>query len=288
MKKLWGQAMVKQYAVLACGILVSGMFYSCNRLASSSEEINIVKAGTLRSCPNSTIEKMSTAFFTSPKWESGTGPNGKLFVNLSGDMGLNGKSARAVIQFLVNKEKKVFTYHALEIDGKPEPEDVAVDLFKQMCDATLVLTVASEEDVNKTAPGIWTCDWLPTTGKPIWSRVVFNQDKTGEFYLAPITADDWGKSGSMKWVAVSGKYPTTGKRWYGIKVQEEGRKNMGWTIRHGDNDYTYVTSNSLMIFIFDRDDNILSLLIDPHIIMNLEQCIYVVSCNRKDIFPFSK
>jgi len=272
--------MIKKCTVSVCIVLASMTFYGCNKSSSIPEAENIVKVGVLELCPSSTVEKMTSAFLTSPEWESGTGANGETFVNVSGGIQLNGKQAKAKIQFLVNKEKKEFAYHVFKVDGESKSEELVKDLFEKMCDATMVLTVASEEDVNKQAPGIWTCNWRPTTGKANWSKFIFNPDKTGEFYTAPVAADDWGEKGIIKWKPVTGKNRTTGKRWYGIDIPEEGRKNIGGVYNNA-----VLRFHSDFTFIFMKDDNILTLMVDPYIDY-VEP--YVLLCNRGDAFPFSK
>ena len=101
---------------------------------SDSEQINIVKKGTLNSCPNTTLEKMVDGFMKSPSWESGEGDNGQVFVNVKGGVSIKDKEVNAVIQFLVNKDNKSFQFQGLELNDVPQINLMAMGLLSKMCD----------------------------------------------------------------------------------------------------------------------------------------------------------
>ena len=96
-----------------------------------SIEVRQVKGGTLQLCPGHTVDQMVQGFMGSPSWESGKTDSGKVFVNVSGDITFKNKPVRALIQFNVEGDR--FSFNALEMNGVPSPNLIAVGLMQKMC-----------------------------------------------------------------------------------------------------------------------------------------------------------
>ncbi|MCL2658139.1 MAG: hypothetical protein FWD62_12150 [Betaproteobacteria bacterium] len=101
--------------------------------ACSDSTVSIVKDGKLGICQTATVNQMAKGFMEKPSWDSGVSDKGAKFVNLSGNITLNSKPVKAVVQFIVNKEKNTFEYRAFEINGVPQNNFMANDLFMKMC-----------------------------------------------------------------------------------------------------------------------------------------------------------
>jgi len=99
----------------------------------TSTEVNMVKTGSLSSCPNHTLEEMVDGFFGAPSWESGTSDNGMKFVNVSGDMTFSGKEVTGTLQFTISDNNKTFQYRAFEINEIPQNNVMASALLTKMC-----------------------------------------------------------------------------------------------------------------------------------------------------------
>lgn len=100
-----------------------------------SPEVEMVKNGSLRSCPNMTVEEMVNGFMGSPSWESGVAEDGSRFVNIDGDITLHDKPVRAALQFLVDLEAGTFDFNAFETNEVPQPTYMALGLLDKMCEA---------------------------------------------------------------------------------------------------------------------------------------------------------
>ena len=145
------------------------------------------------------------------------------------------------------------------------------------------VNITSEEDMTKFAQGTWSCNWLPTTGKPRWSKFVFNAGGTGERYAAPVVADNWGQATAIEWKTVTGKNPTTGKRWYGVNVPDPQISYMLLFIEKG-NDLLKSDDDTKPLL---EGDN-LFLVQDNNVITDGVEEKYIVPCTHTDEFPFSK
>jgi hypothetical protein len=99
-----------------------------------SPEVAMVKGGSLGSCPSHTVEQMVDGFFGSPSWESGTTDGGQSFVNVSGDMTMLDKEVRTTLQFMVDAGKGTFEFNAIETNGAPQPQLIALAVLSKMCD----------------------------------------------------------------------------------------------------------------------------------------------------------
>ena len=130
----------KRYTVVASIIAIS--FVATFFLVSTNfgqslfnKDVELVKSGVLQTCPNSSVEQMVSSFFANPKWEAGKSDEGLRYVNISGDMTVDGNPASAMLQFQVDKDK-TFKFQALEIGGTPQNLLTSGALLVKMCEAT--------------------------------------------------------------------------------------------------------------------------------------------------------
>jgi hypothetical protein len=93
----------------------------------------MVKGGTLQSCPQKTVEQMVDGFMGSPSWESGTGTDGSEFVNIGGDITIESKKVRALLQFVIDKPNNTFQFNAIEVNEVPMNQLLALSLLAKMC-----------------------------------------------------------------------------------------------------------------------------------------------------------
>lgn len=106
-------------------------------VACDSSEVQMVKGGTLQSCPDKTVEQMVNGYMGNPEWRSLVAEDGNDYVNVVGEISYNNQPTKAEIQFRLNKEKSSFQFHAWELGGKPAPDFVAAVLLEKMCYAEL-------------------------------------------------------------------------------------------------------------------------------------------------------
>ena len=111
---------------------ISLMFMACE-----SSEVQMVKGGTLQSCPDKTVEQMVNGYMGNPEWRSLVAEDGNDYVNVVGEISYNNQPTKAEIQFQLNKEKSSFRFQAWELGGKPAPDIVAAVLLEKMCYADL-------------------------------------------------------------------------------------------------------------------------------------------------------
>lgn len=101
--------------------------------ACDTPEVQMVKTGSLQSCPGKTVETMVNGFMGSPKWEGINGTDGGSYVNISGDITYEERPARALVQFAVNSNTGSFQFNALEINGVPMSNLMGIGLLSKMC-----------------------------------------------------------------------------------------------------------------------------------------------------------
>lgn len=106
-------------------------------VACDSSEVQMVKGGTLQSCPDKTVEQMVNGYMGNPEWRSLVAEDGNDYVNVVGEISYNNQPTKAEIQFRLNKEKSSFQFQAWELGGKPAPDLVAAVLLEKMCYADL-------------------------------------------------------------------------------------------------------------------------------------------------------
>lgn len=106
-------------------------------VACDSSEVQMVKGGTLQSCPDKTVEQMVNGYMGNPEWRSLVAEDGNDYVNVVGDISYNNQPTKAEIQFRLNKEKSSFWFQAWELGGNPASNIVAEVLFEKMCYADL-------------------------------------------------------------------------------------------------------------------------------------------------------
>lgn len=114
---------MKKLALLSIGALV---LVGCD-----SDEVLMVKGGTLNNCPNKTIEQMVDGYMASPSWESGVADDGKTYVTIKGGITYNEKPVDAAVQFVVGE--KTFQFQAIEINEVPMNGLVGLSLLSKMC-----------------------------------------------------------------------------------------------------------------------------------------------------------
>ena len=106
-------------------------------VACDSSEVQMVKGGTLQSCPDKTVEQMVNGYMGNPEWRSLVAEDGNDYVNVVGEISHNNQLLKAEIQFRLNKEKSSFQFQAWEVEGEPAPDIIAALLLEKMCDADL-------------------------------------------------------------------------------------------------------------------------------------------------------
>ncbi|HET7396699.1 MAG TPA: hypothetical protein VFK12_09695 [Gammaproteobacteria bacterium] len=103
------------------------------RWVPDTGDVNVVQSGHLNTCMDKTVKQLVDGYFASPKWEGGAAAGGIDFVNASGTVTYQGKSVTATFQFVMDKDKKGFSYQGFEIDGVPQTLFVAAFTLAQMC-----------------------------------------------------------------------------------------------------------------------------------------------------------
>ena len=98
-----------------------------------TQEIQMVKRGSLTAFPQKTVEQTVNGFFGSPRWESGQASDGKRYVTIRGKMTYMEKPVNAALQFVVNKQEQTFEYQAFEMNDIPQNGLLAVGLLSKMC-----------------------------------------------------------------------------------------------------------------------------------------------------------
>lgn len=96
-------------------------------------DVHLVKTSYLNNCPKYTVEQQVESYLGAPHWTSGADSTGRDFVNVSGVVTYRGKPGTAVFQFLIDKDKRGFKYHAFAINGVVQPAYVAGMTLKEMC-----------------------------------------------------------------------------------------------------------------------------------------------------------
>lgn len=113
------------------------MIVSLVLVACDSNEVKMVKGGTLQSCPDKTVEQMVNGYMGNPEWRSLVAEDGNDYVNIVGEISYNNQPLKAEIQFRLNKEKSSFQFQAWEVEGEPAPDIIAALLLEKMCYADL-------------------------------------------------------------------------------------------------------------------------------------------------------
>lgn len=111
----------------------AGLLTADPRWVPDPDAIEIVKSGHLDNCPSKTLEQEVNGFFEAPRWQAGAATGGADFVNVSGLIDYQGKTAVATFQFVLYKDKSGFRYQAFTINGVPQPLYVAGLTLAQMC-----------------------------------------------------------------------------------------------------------------------------------------------------------
>jgi len=96
-------------------------------------DLALVKTSYLDNCKQRTVEQEVNAFLASPRWEAGADSAGRDFVNIGGVVTYQGHPAAALLQFLIDPDKRGFKYQAFTINGVPQSIYVAAWTLTQMC-----------------------------------------------------------------------------------------------------------------------------------------------------------
>lgn len=99
----------------------------------NSPEINLVKTGSIKACPYSTLGDMADAFFENPKWREFESDSGITVVELTGELSYSGLPATALIQFEVFGSTFETSY--LGINDVDQNRLVLAGLLSKMCEA---------------------------------------------------------------------------------------------------------------------------------------------------------
>jgi hypothetical protein len=112
--------------------LISPLFLTA---CFDSVEFKQVKTGVLQLCPSHSVDQMVQGFMGSPSWKSGKSEDGKIFVNVEGDITFHDKPVRAMVQFIVDGES--FSFNAFEMNGVPSANIIAIGMLNKMCESAL-------------------------------------------------------------------------------------------------------------------------------------------------------
>jgi hypothetical protein len=99
-------------------------------LVIESPEILMVKEGRLNGFPDKTINKGVNDFIGNPKWENGIAADGKIFVNVSGQISYMEKPVNMTLQFLISSN--TFEVYALEFNNVPQSKIILYALLSKM------------------------------------------------------------------------------------------------------------------------------------------------------------
>ncbi|HKV96170.1 MAG TPA: hypothetical protein VJR90_01600 [Gammaproteobacteria bacterium] len=110
-----------------------GLLAADPRWMPDAGDIPLVKSSYLDNCKQRTVEQEVNAFLAAPRWEAGADSRGRDFVNIHGGVTYNGRPTAAVFQFLIDKDKRGFKYHAFTINGVPQTIYVAALTLMEMC-----------------------------------------------------------------------------------------------------------------------------------------------------------
>ena len=83
------------------------LFNACG----DTQEVLMIKGGTLASCPSKTIEQMVDGYMDLPIWEDLIAEDEKKYVNISGGIMYADKPVEAALQFKINQDE-TFEYNA--------------------------------------------------------------------------------------------------------------------------------------------------------------------------------
>lgn len=109
---------------------------------SSNKYIRAVKNGTLELYPQKTIGKVFDGYLEDSSWESGITENGQRIVNVTGEILYYDRPADILVQFVVDENTNNFEYYACEVNGIPQDQFSALELFS---------VIFSEESVSMSA-----------------------------------------------------------------------------------------------------------------------------------------
>ena len=97
---------------------------------SSSQNIALIKTGSLPDFGATNIETITSNFLNNPVWTEGVTSDGTTFVNVTGTTHIGLARHTALIQFVVNGNS--FKVYTVEIDGKPQDKKEIASFFYLM------------------------------------------------------------------------------------------------------------------------------------------------------------
>lgn len=102
-------------------------------LGCKSEMDSTIKNGHFDNCQDGTVEELVEGFFTNTNWESFVSPDdNKYHLNVSGEITVNEKPAKALIQFEMIDDKN-WQINAFTIDGEGQTDEMISELVTTMC-----------------------------------------------------------------------------------------------------------------------------------------------------------
>ena len=135
---LYQRAKKGQKNRLVGGIVVALLFAASTIIATNpfesilNPEISMVKNGTLSRYPQKTVGEAVDTFMGNPKWEAINGHDGNTYVNVTGSILVMDESATAALQFKLDQQNGTFEINALEINGTPQHDLIALKLITAM------------------------------------------------------------------------------------------------------------------------------------------------------------
>lgn len=100
---------------------------------TDSKEVRKIKNSKIETCPGATVGQMVESSVASPSWESGKSNDGKIFVNIAGDITDTGTPVHVLIQFIADNKNGQFEFQVLEFNQVPQMNTLAVEFMKKMC-----------------------------------------------------------------------------------------------------------------------------------------------------------
>jgi len=125
----------KSKKFLLIGIVIVGVIIIALSFSGSSGDdqyVQMVKNGHLNNYPNKTVGEAFGGYLSNAKWSSGTSTEGNKFVNVRGRGTFMGNRVDTLVQFSVDYDNGTFEYRALEVNGVPQANLIAIGLFENI------------------------------------------------------------------------------------------------------------------------------------------------------------
>ncbi len=128
------------------------LFIAVLLTSCENSDIQTVKAGMLKICPEKTIQQAVEAYIQEPTWSI---DNKSSIVSVHGQTKQNGELVNSEIQFKLSQDKSSFTFSSWSTNGKQLDYIPSLVLFNKMCYAdleriaTAFIDAEIEEDPKK-------------------------------------------------------------------------------------------------------------------------------------------